>query len=195
MITHVWSKRNERTFDCYIKRDFFTFFSLLSTLEPGCLIEFSTIGGYDANDTYMEQCIIESNQRPRGFDIKEGYGTEPFKIFSKRWQPEELSRYIDDLPFNITRFAFETSDGIFCQNTDRYRCDGFSLQIPHAGVDAFIEALLSFEPDLAAFLLQSVKMESSYLIYSKERLRLIVPDIKYIDHFLEHEFLTLQDLL
>jgi hypothetical protein len=193
MITQIWSKTSSEIYSCYIKREGFTFFDVLRTIDANLKIEFRTIGGYDDNNTYMEHSIIDHT------DTKEPIRNEsdlsvPYKLFSQKWLPDDLAFYLDNAPFTVTRFGFETDSGFFCQNINRYSCDSFSFQIPNHEINTFFEALLAIDGDVAAFLYQAKKYDSCFLLYENEVLKIIVPNIHYIDLFLENEFLELTDL-
>lgn len=193
MITQIWSKSSSETYYCYFKREGFTFFDVLRTIDPNLKIEFRTIGGYDNNNTYMEHNIIDHT------DTNEPVTNEsdlsiPYKLFSKKWLPDDLAYYLDNAPFTVTRFGFETDSGFFCQNNNRFSCDSFSFQIPNHEINTFFEALLAIDGDVAAFLYQAKKYDSCFLIYENEVMKIIIPNVHYIDIFLENEFLELPDL-
>jgi hypothetical protein len=193
MVTHIWSSSSSLNFLCYFKRNSFCFNDILQTLDPGILIEFRTIGGYDVYNTYIEHCIIvhdyENNKLPSQKDM-----TEPFKIFKQKWYPQHLIEYLKTISFQITRFSFETDNQIFCQNYNRLSCLGFTIHIPHAEKNNFLKNLNSIDATIASFLQASEQFQQSFLIYKDEELKIILPQVENVELFIEHELLQLSEM-
>jgi hypothetical protein len=120
--------------------------------------------------------------------------SEALKLFRKKWYTQELISYINVMPFRITRFAFESDLGFFCQNTNRYACAGFSFNIPIQETKLFFDALRTTDADISRLLTQSNQYRSSFLIFEKERPKIIIPEIYDIDLFVEDELIRLSEL-
>ena len=193
MITHIWSGYTSLNYLCYFKRESFSFYELLESLDPNTLLEFRTIGGYDVYNTYIEHCIIVNNYK-RDLLIVQKEMSEPLKIFNQKWYPQNLIEYLKTISFKITRFAFETDKQIFCQNNNRFTCVGFTFHIPHAEKNIFLKNISKIDADIVGFLHQSEQFKESFLIFKDEELKIILPHVENVELFIENELLHVSEL-
>ena len=193
MTTHVWSGYTSLNYLCYFKRESFCFNEILQTLDPDTLIEFRTIGGYDVYKTYIEHCIILHNYKNNNLPFEKDV-TEAFKIFKKKWYPQHLIEYLKTISFQITRFAFETDKDIFCQNYNRFTCEGFTFHVPFTEKKCFLKNISKIDADIAGFLQQSEQFKESFLIFKDEELKIILPHVENVELFIEHELLHVSEL-
>jgi hypothetical protein len=160
---HIWQDREPHQLRIVLKLERWSIQQVLQIADPTNRIRFSTIGGYDQNNSYHQHNNWE--------DI--GNHTEPIgpalRLYKLNLTPVKVIDEIENVPFLITLFAFE--DGYECFFEGKQNQDELLLQItiPNNVLTAVLLKLSKSIPDIDHLLNKDEALKTWFIFLNKQK--------------------------
>lgn len=160
---HIWQDREPHQLRIVIKLERWYIKQVLQIAEPNTPIRFSTIGGYDQNNSYHQHNNWE--------DI--GSHTEPIgpalRLYKLNLTPVKVIDELDNLPFSITLFAFEDGNDCFYEGRQSRNDLLLTITIPNNVLAAVLLKLSKSIPDIDPLLNKDEALKTWFIFLNKQK--------------------------
>lgn len=183
---HLWQDREPHQLRIVLKLEGWSLQQVLEIANPTSHIRFSTIGGYDQNNSYHQHNNWE--------DI--GSHTEPIgpalQLYKLNLTPVEFIDELERVSFSTTLFAFE--DGNECFFEGRQNRDELLLQmtIPNNVLSEVLSKLSNSIPEVGPLLNQEKAMKTWIVFLNRQKVAYFFFDETFFD-FQENKLRTILD--
>lgn len=160
---HLWQDRDPHQLRIVLKLERWSLKQVLEIANPSSHIRFSTIGGYDQNNSYHQHNNWE--------DIA-GH-TEPIgpalQLYKLNLTPVEFIDELETVSFSTTLFAFE--DGNECFFEGRQKRDELLLQmtIPNNVLAEVLSKLSNSIPEVGPLLNQDASLKTWIIFLNRQK--------------------------
>lgn len=180
---HTWLHREPvlNTTYFYLQTDKVSITNCLQLADPDTTIDFRSIGGYDANDTWMEHSIIYNNpERKSPLSL-------PLQVYDLKEKPASILVKLESIPFSIALFAFECSDMVWMRGDSQYGQANIEMHFPLAEESKWMKRIGEHFP----FLKDRTGWEqpdSIYYVVDGQQVKAGFPDVRSLQEFQSDDF-------
>lgn len=160
---HLWQNREPHQLRIVLKLEGWSLQQVLEIANPTSHIRFSTIGGYDQNNSYHQHNNWE--------DI--GSHTEPIgpalQLYKLNLTPVEFIDELERVSFSTTLFAFEDGDECFFEGKKKRDDLLLQITIPNNALSVFLPKLSRCISDVAPLLNQDEAMKTWIVLLDRQK--------------------------
>jgi hypothetical protein len=160
---HIWQDREPHQLRIMLKMEGRSLEHVLEIADPSAKIRFSTIGGYDQNNSYHQHNNWE--------DVSDH--TEPIgpalRLYKLNSAPVDIIEFIQSFQFLITLFAFEDGNKCFFEGK-KYRDDLLlQITIPNIVLTDVLSKLSKSIPDIEPLLNKDEALKTWFIFLNKKK--------------------------
>jgi hypothetical protein len=156
--TFFWQSKNFNQLRLFIKVHNWGLLDVIDMVNPNAKIRFSSVGGYDHNNSYVEHNIW---MHPNKVNEPLSAALQVFKL-SKASHAVKSS--IGQINIKFTHFSFNDSDGLYFQGTESHSYLIWEVEVPQKMQKSFKKKLLVKIPTLSFIKSKHNSMRCLYIL-------------------------------